>query len=133
MTKKRIFIAEPDRDVRIGLEMLLDREPGMRVVGIAVRSEGLVSQVGAAQPDIVLLDWQLISSAPEGFIRHLHSIESQPRIIVLHIRPETRREAEAAGAEYFFCKDVPPDQLLKILHEINEDRIEERNKRSNSM
>ena len=56
MRNLRIFIAEPDRDLRLGLQMLLDPEPGMRVVGIAVRPEGLVKQVKAVQPDIVLFD-----------------------------------------------------------------------------
>jgi DNA-binding NarL/FixJ family response regulator len=105
MTDRRVFIAEPDRDVRLGLEMYLDRKLGMRVVGIAVRSEGLVSQVGATQPDIVILDWGLIASAPESYIKNLHSIESQPHIVVVHIRPETRGAAEAAGADCFHSKD----------------------------
>lgn len=124
MTDMRVFIAEPDRDVRIGLEMYLDRKVGMRVVGIAVRSEGLVSQVGATQPDIVILDWQLVASAPESYIKNLHSIESQPHIIVVHVRPETRGEAEAAGADYFHSKDSPPDQLLECLLLIKHERIQ---------
>jgi hypothetical protein len=40
MRALRIFIADADQDVRVSLQMLLDREPGMRVVGISVRSEG---------------------------------------------------------------------------------------------
>jgi len=105
--------------------MLLEHEPGMRVVGIAVRSEGFVGQVGAAQPDIVLLDWQLVASAPVDFIRNLHSIESQPFIIVLHIQPETQRKAAATGADAFFCKDGPPDQLLISLNELRRKKIDD--------
>ena len=123
MRNLRIFIAEPDRDIRIGLEMLLDRESGMRVVGIAVRPEGLVRQVGALQPDIVLLDWQLIASAPESYIKNLNSLESRPHIIVLHVRPETYEDAKAAGADYFFSKDSPPDQLLKCLRKLKQEGV----------
>ena len=104
--------------------MLLDREPGIQVVGIAIRSEGLVSQVGATQPDIVLLDWNLVASAPESYIKNLHSIESQPHIVVVHVRPETRQAAEAAGADYFHSKDNPPDQLLECLRLIKRERIQ---------
>ena len=123
MRKMRIFIADPDRDVRVGLQMLLDREPGMHVVGIAVRSSGLVGQVGAAQPDIVLLDWQLIAPAPIEYIRNLRSIESHPNIVVMHIQPETRGAAEAAGADHFVSKDVPPDQLCRILQKVRQERF----------
>ena len=127
MTDMRVFIAEPDRDVRIGLEMYLDRKAGMRVVGIAVRSEGLVSQVGAAQPDIVILDWGLIAPAPDIYISNLKSIESQPHIIVVHVRPETRGAAKAAGANYFHSKDSPPDQLLECLQLIKHERTQATN------
>ncbi len=125
MRQLRIFVADPDRDTRLGLQMLLEHEPGMQVVGIAIRSEGLMGQVGAAQPDIVLLDWQLVASAPVDFIRNLHSIESQPFIIVLHIQPETQRKAAATGADAFFCKDGPPDQLLISLHNLKRERLQE--------
>ncbi len=121
----RIFIADADQDVRVSLQMLLDREPGMRVVGIAVRSNGLVGQVGAAQPDVLLLDWQFVSSAPAEYIKNLHSIETQPHIVVLHVDPETRGEAETAGADGFVSKDSPPDQLLTILHELRKEKIDE--------
>ena len=103
--------------------MLLDHQPGMRIAGVSVGSEGLVGQVGAAQPDVVLLDWEIIVSAPADYINNLHSIESQPQIIVLHIRPETKREAEDAGVDCFVSKDSPPDQLLRTLNEIKPERI----------
>jgi DNA-binding NarL/FixJ family response regulator len=105
--------------------MLLEHEPGMRIVGISVRSVGLVGQVGAAQPDVLLLDWQLISSAPKEYIRNLHSIETQPDIIVLDVRPEIKYEAEAAGADDFISKADPPDQLLAILQKLKKGRNQE--------
>ena len=125
MSQLRIFLGDPDRDGRLGLQMLLEHEPGMRIVGISVRSEGLVGQVGAAQPDVLLLDWQLIASAPREYIRNLHSIETQPQIIVNDVRSETRQDAEAAGADDFFSKDSPPDQLLMILNELRQEKIDE--------
>ena len=124
MSHLRIFLADADRDSRLGMQMLLEHQPGMRVVGIAVRSEGLVGQVGAAQPDAVLLDWQIIASAPAEYIKNLHLIESQPQIIVLYIRPEIRREAEDAGADVFFSQDTPPDELLLALRKIGKDEPE---------
>ena len=127
MKMLRIFIADANQDVRVSLQMLLDREPGMRVVGIAVRTSGLVGQVGAAQPDVLLLDWQLVSPAPAEYIKNLHSIETQPHIVVLHVQPETRGEAESAGADGFVSKDGPPDQLLTILRKLKQERNQNKN------
>ena len=123
MRNLRIFIAEPDRDLRLGLQMLLDPEPGMRVVGIAVRLEELIRQVEAALPDIVLLEWQLVTAMPEDTIRNLKSVESHPLIIVLHVRSETYQDAKAAGADYFICKDSPPDQLLAYIRKVKQERV----------
>jgi DNA-binding NarL/FixJ family response regulator len=122
MRNLRIFIAEPDRDLRLGLQMLLDPKPGMRVVGIAVRPAGLMQQVKAVKPDIVILDWQLVTAMPEGTIRKLKSVKSRPLIIVLHIRSESYVDAEAAGADYIFCKNIPPDQLVAFLNEKKRER-----------
>ena len=124
MSQLRIFLADANRDGRLAMQMLLDHQPGMRIVGISVGSEGLVGQVGAAQPDVILLDWQIITSAPADYIKNLHLIESQPKVIVLHVRSETRRAAEEAGADCFVSKDSPPGQLLRILNEIKPESIQ---------
>ena len=116
----RVFIAEENQDVREGLQLLINRQPELQVVGIATRSDGLVGQVGAAQPDVVLLDWNLIASKPNDFIRNLHSLSSQPSIIVLDIQPENREAAFAAGADEFSSKDQSPEQLRMILRNIKQ-------------
>ena len=93
------------------------------ILCLRVKPEGLVKQVEAVQPDIVLLDWQLVTAMPEGTIRNLKSVEARPQVIVLHVRSETYVDAKAAGADYFFCKDSPPDQLLACLRELKQERV----------
>ena len=128
MRQLKIFLADANRESRLALQMLLDHQPGMRIVGISVGSEGLIGQVGAAQPDVVLMDWQIIASAPADYIKNLHLIESQPQIVVLHVRSETRRAADEAGADCFVSKDSPPDQLLRILNDLKLEGIQEKTK-----
>lgn len=114
----RIFIAEENRDVRVGLQLFFGQQPMFQVVGIATEADRLVGQVGAAEPDVVLLDWGLIASNPNKFIQNLHVLSSQPSIIVLDIQPETKEAAFAAGADEFSCKDQPPDRLCMILRNL---------------
>jgi DNA-binding NarL/FixJ family response regulator len=114
----RIFIAEKDQDIRVGLLLLFDQQPGFQVVGIAVRSKGLVRQAAAATPDVILLDWELVTTDPDYYIRNLQAIPPLPKIIVTHVQPETRDAAIAAGADGFSSKDQSPNQLWMILRDL---------------
>ena len=120
----RIFLADSDRDERLALQFLLDHEPGLEVVGIAIRSEGLAAQVRASQPDVLLLDWNLATQPAADCLSGLHSIDPTLKVVVFHIHPEVKHEAENAGADVFMSKDVPPDELLEILRQMRKDEIE---------
>ena len=62
----RIFIADGDSGTRLALQMYLHREPGLYVTGMTTQTQGLVTQVAASQPDVLLLDWKLPgASMPE--------------------------------------------------------------------
>lgn len=120
MSQLKIFVADPHPNSRLALQMWFDNQPGMRIVGISVDSDDLVGQVGVAQPNVVLLDWDLVASNPFNFIKNLHSLASHPTIIVLDIQPETREAAFAAGADEFSSKDQSPEQLRMILRNIKQ-------------
>jgi len=128
MSQLRIFIADPNRSSRLALQMLLDHEPGMQVVGIAVQLEGLLEQITAVHPDVILIDWQLIVPDPEEHISDLHRHTSQCHIIVLDIRSETEEKALDSGADAFVGKNVPPDRLLQILRKLNQKEVKRNSK-----
>ena len=111
----RIFIASADSPFRLSLQLLLEDEPGMAVIGIADRSDGLLTQVGASQPEVLLLDWELTKPAPINLLRELEQLEQPPKIIALSIDSQVKEIALASGASDFISKNVPPDDLLPIL------------------
>jgi len=119
----RIFLADADRDERLALLFLLDHEPGMEVVGIAIRSEGLAAQVRACRPDVLLLDWNLVTQPAADCLSDIHSLDPQLKIVVLHVHPEVRQEVESAGADVFISKDTPPDELLMVLRKMRKDEL----------
>jgi DNA-binding NarL/FixJ family response regulator len=122
MSQLRIFIAEPDRNGRLALQMFLDHQPGMEVVGIAVQKQGLVEQVTTIQPDVVLIDWKLMSSTPAALINELHDARMNCQIIVMDVREETSQEVEVLGIDKFVRKDGPPDKLLSTLQELKRNK-----------
>ena len=41
----QIFIAESNEDLRVGLQMILHRDAGLHVIGMAVQADGLLAQL----------------------------------------------------------------------------------------
>jgi DNA-binding NarL/FixJ family response regulator len=111
-TQTRILLADSDARVRSSLHTLLRQEAG----GVAVRESvdigSLAMQVGQFKPDLVLLDWELPGRPAAALLFALHGLDYHPKVIVLSTRPESERDALAAGADAFVCKADPPERLL---------------------
>ena len=121
----RIFIAEPDKELRVALQMLLHQQAGVHVTGLAVSTEGLVAQVAATKPDVLLLDWYLPEEPMLDLLAQLGQADPRPQIVVMSVRAEVEQEALAAGADAFVKKNVPPQDLLAVLDSLSaEDKTE---------
>jgi len=134
-----ILIADHQPKVRFGLRVLLERQPGLKVVGETSNTNDLLAQVEAYCPDLVLLGWDLPGLAehgPSASRRDEPAADTEPsrsepsgqgllsalrracpdlRVIVLSGRPEARRAALAAGADAFVYKCDPPERLLAAI------------------
>ena len=111
----RLFIADADPVLRVSLQIRLHEEPGMNVTGMAVQTNGLLAQLEASRPDVLLLDWQLPGASVEELLDQIKALESPTKIIVLSVRPEGEKLALAAGADGFICMNEPPDELLEMV------------------
>jgi DNA-binding NarL/FixJ family response regulator len=118
MKKLRIFIAFANEKLRIAMLLLLDHEPGMVVVGITDRLPGLVTQLDASQPDVLLLEWTLNFQSTADLITDIHKLNSPPKIFLLSNIPEEREAVLAAGVDHFVVTNAPPDDLLLTLNKI---------------
>ncbi|MHB1417542.1 MAG: response regulator [Chloroflexota bacterium] len=122
----RILLADDQLEVRSALFLLLDQEPDISVVGEASEASGLLSQLQTADPDLVLLDWELpglhgkdaATTAGNGLWKGLCSQNPRPLLVALSGRPEARRAAVAAGADGFVSKGDPPEELLRTLRAV---------------
>jgi DNA-binding NarL/FixJ family response regulator len=114
----RIFIASADKTLRLALQLLLESEPGMVVIGMSDRSKGLLTVVGTSQPEVLLLDVGLAEEATPQLVSDLHRLQYHPKVIVLSSNPPTAATTLAAGADGFISKTAPPDELLPILRKM---------------
>jgi DNA-binding NarL/FixJ family response regulator len=107
------------------LRALLERQAGVQIVGEAAHSAALLSQVQAACPDLVLLDWNLPDSGVEELLPVLRARCPGLPVIALSGQPEARRAALAAGANAFVSKADPPERLLAALRSVKRVQVKE--------
>jgi len=111
-TQMHILVADDQPTVRFALRVLLERQPGLNVVGEVANAEDLLTQVEAICPDLVLLGWELPGLAAKSTISALRKTCPRLPVIALSGRPEARRAALDAGADIFVSKGDPPERLL---------------------
>ena len=111
----RILLADDQPKVRLGLRLLLEQEEWASVVGEAAEAESLLAQLGATQPDLILLDWSLQSSERPDLLPELRGCCPGLAVVVLSGQPDAKQEALDAGADAFVSKADPPEQLLAAI------------------
>ncbi len=113
----RILLADNQPKVRFGLRVLLERQPGLKVVDEVTNAKDLLVQMEAACPDLVLLDWELSGLARGDSLSALRGVCPDSFVIVLSGRTEVRRAALDAGADAFVYKCDPPERLLAAIED----------------
>ncbi len=120
----RILLADDRTKTRFALRLLLERQPGIQVVGEAADAEELLVRAMATFPDVVLLDWELPNLAIDGSsLSALRRVCPHLCVIALSGRPETRMAALAAGADAFVSKADPPERLLVAVRNAGTDNV----------
>ena len=111
----RILIADTQPKVRFALQVLLQRQPDLNVVGEAIDAESLLAKVETVCPDVVLLGWELPGMDMDCLIPSLR--ESCPGVILIALsgRLEAHRAADRLGVDAFVSKSSPPDHLLAAI------------------
>jgi len=122
VTKKRlrVLLVDDHEVVRVGLRALIERQPGMQVVGEAATAREAVSQTGRLAPDVVVLDVRLPGSNGLEACRQIKAHWPETRIIILTSFPdnETLFDAIAAGADGYILKQVGSDDLIQALERV---------------
>lgn len=114
----RILVADNETKVRSALILLLEQQNDMEVVGEAAETASLLAMIRAAQPDALLIDWELPGQPPAEIVGALHEMVPTLLIVALSGRSEARKSALRAGADGFVSKVEPPDRVLTILNRL---------------
>ena len=132
-----VFLASANKAQYEALSLVFEQQQGVRIVGGAIDTHGVIENILDCQADILLLDWELPvqselfpgngKSAPElavpDLITTLRSVEGGLHIIVLTLKPELEPEALAAGADAVVAKTGSPEKMLaSLIDEISSQR-----------
>ena len=113
-----VLLATEQADLRISLELLLDQEPGVNIIGSASETEGLLALIRSAQPDIVILEWDLPGRPMNDLLAAAHRLRHQAKFIVLGKQTQQKEQVLQAGADAFVEKGGPPERLLAAFREL---------------
>lgn len=120
----RVLIADDQALLRGSFRLLVDSDPGMRVVAEAADGEEAIALCAEHRPDVVLMDVQMPRMNGLAATHTLCSQPEGPKVIVLTMfdLDEYVYDALRAGSSGFLLKNSPPAELLraiKVVHEGN--------------
>jgi DNA-binding NarL/FixJ family response regulator len=112
-----VLIVDDHALFRRGLQMVLDGEPDIEVVGEAGDGHQALDRAQELMPDVVLMDVRMPEMNGIEATRSIAAGDGAPRVVVLTTfdRDEYVYEALRAGASAFLLKDAPEHQLLSAI------------------
>jgi DNA-binding NarL/FixJ family response regulator len=125
MKTTRILIVDDVPQVRRELSTLLPLLDDIEIVGEAENGQEAIELATALQPDIVLMDVEMLIVDGLTATRSIKQQYPQCRIIVLSIHSDeaVRTQARSAGADDFVDKGAPLTTLLQAIKTISTERI----------
>lgn len=118
-----VVLAIASASLRLALDVVLSEEPGVTVVGMASETAGLLALLRTAQPDLVLVEWELAGCRTAAVITVAHTFPRPLRILVLGRDAAVRPAALTAGAWAFVVVGDPPEILLAALRQARTLRV----------
>jgi DNA-binding NarL/FixJ family response regulator len=109
----RTLIVDDHALFRRGLEMVLESEPDIELVGEASDGDEAVAKAGESLPDVVLMDIRMPRSSGIEACRAMKDLAPSTKIVMLTISDEEEDlfEAIRAGAAGYLLKDIPLDEV----------------------
>jgi two-component system NarL family response regulator len=116
----RVLIADDHALFRHGLEMVLDDEQDIDLVGQASDGAEAVAKAGESLPDVVLMDIRMPKTSGIEAARAMKEAAPSAKILMLTISDEEEDlfEAIRAGASGYLLKDIPLDEVADAVRAV---------------
>jgi NarL family two-component system response regulator LiaR len=113
----RVLICDDQVVVCDGLELILNTDPEIEVVGLAFDGSEAVEMIPAAQPDLVLMDLKMPIMNGIHATREIKRRNPEIKILVLTTFGEDEWvfDAVRSGADGYLLKGTPRDKLVSAI------------------
>ena len=120
MKKTRILVVDSQILVRRGIQMCLDADPGIQIVGEADNGRDAVRQAKRLKPNVVLMDLAMPGGNGTQVIADITRSCPQAKVLVLtELGDEPNiKAALKAGAHGYLLKDADGNALLQAIHAV---------------
>jgi DNA-binding NarL/FixJ family response regulator len=117
----RAMIVDDHALFRRGLQMVLDEEDDIELVGQASDGSEAVEKAGESLPDVVLMDIRMPRSSGIEACRAMKEVAPSAKIVMLTISDEEEDlfEAIRAGASGYLLKDLPLDEVADTVRAVH--------------
>ncbi|WP_022903897.1 response regulator transcription factor [Curtobacterium sp. B8] len=115
-----IVLVDDQELVRAGFRVILESEPGLRVVGEAADGAQAVDAVVRLRPDVVCLDVQMPGVDGLEAARRIAALDDPPAVLVLTTfdHDDALFQALEAGASGFLLKNASPERLIEAVRTV---------------
>lgn len=116
----RVLLVDDHEVVRVGVRALIERQPGMEVVGEASTVREAVTQAELLAPDVVVLDIRLPGGSGLKACQQIKGQRPETRVIMLTSYPddEVLFDAISSGADGYVLKQIGSDDLIRALERV---------------
>src|SRR2546430_12823391 len=121
----RVLLADDHAVLRAGLRALLEKEPGLVVVGEAASGSEAVALAKTTRPHVVLMDLDMPGKGGIEATRRIVALGIGAKILVLTALPQEVQLSDAleAGASGFMQKVAPVEELSRAIRAVADDRL----------
>jgi len=116
----RVFIADDHPIVRQGLEIVINSQPDMKLVGQAAEGNEALMLIREMNPDVVVMDLKMPVKDGLATIEELKKSGLDIPVLVLTSFPDDDQVISAiqSGANGVILKDTPPEQLVNAIRDV---------------
>jgi DNA-binding NarL/FixJ family response regulator len=117
----KIAVVEDNPALRASLVSLFDKTEGMRCVASLNNLLNVISEVGSALPDIILMDIGLPNISGIEGVRTVKTHFPAIQILMFTVFDDDEKifDAIRAGASGYLLKKTPPDEIVQAVRELS--------------
>jgi two-component system response regulator DegU len=122
MQRIRVLVVDDHPFFREGLRNVLASAEGLKVVGEAQDGAEALDAVQLLQPDVVIMDINIPVLNGMQATRHIKNAHPHINVVMLTAYDDDEQiyHAIRTGASAYFPKDVSPEHLIQVIHQVNQ-------------